>query len=325
MTMGDVAQLELSTDDLPAYRPDEFAREFFGKLGQRMELEPARDAPIRIQVTALPLSTGVVAGSGAISAMTSHRTNAMRSDGNSDLLICFPAQRMLVREQGGAEHLAVPGQAILGSLDRPVSFVSPEARNQFVTLQVSRKALSPYAASLDDHAVGVSAPGDPRYRLLRDYAASLGPDTLALPRLRDLAARHLLELTALAVGATADSRDAALHGGLRAARLAQATSAIMAHLEQPGLCAAFVAKRIGVSERYLRKLFETEPETFAEFVTARRLERAMAMLSDPARRHRQILDIAFSLGFGDVRTFNRAFRARFGRTPSDVRAARDQA
>lgn len=322
--MGDLAQLELSTDDLPAYRPDEFAREFFGKLGQRMELEPARDAPIRIQVEALPLSAGVVAGSGEISAMTSHRTNAMRSDGNSDLLICFPAQRMLVREQGGDEHLALPGQAVVGSLDRAVSFVSPEQRNRFVTLQVSRQALSPYAASLD-HGVGVSDAGDPRFRLLRDYAASLEPGVLALPRLRDLAARHLLELTALALGPSADGRDAALRGGLRAARLAQAKRTIMAHLQEPDLCAAFVAKRIGVSERYLRKLFDTEAETFAEFVTARRLERAMALLSNPARRHRQILDIAFSLGFGDVRTFNRAFRARFGCTPSDVRAGRYQA
>ncbi len=322
--MGDLAQLELSTDDLPAYRPDEFAREFFGKLGQRMELEPARDAPIRIQVKALPLSAGVVAGSGEISAMTSHRTNAMRSDGNSDLLICFPAQRMLVREQGGDEHLALPGQAVLGSLDRPVSFVSPEARNEFVTLQVSRQALSPYVSSVDQE-VGVSDAGDPRFRLLRDYAASLEPGVLALPRLRDLAARHLLELTALALGPTADGRDAALRGGLRAARLAQAKRTIMAHLQEPDLCAAFVAKRIGVSERYLRKLFDTEAETFAEFVTARRLERAMALLSNPARRHRQILDIAFSLGFGDVRTFNRAFRARFGCTPSDVRAGRYEA
>ncbi|MFT3760418.1 AraC family transcriptional regulator [Thauera sp.] len=322
--MTDFRPIEISTDNLPAYHPDEFAREFFGKLGQRMELEPARHAPIQIRAHALPLAAGVVVGGGSISPMASHRTNAMCSDGNSDVLICFPMQRMIMREHGGRECIAGPGQAVLGSLDRRVSFVSPERHNDFLTLQLSRKALAPYVASLDDQMVRASEAGDPCFRLLRDYAASLAADALALPRLRDTVARHLLELAALAIGPSADGRDMALRGSVRAARLAEAKRITMAYLEQPGLCPALVAARLGVSERYLRKLFEAEEESFAGFVTAQRLERAMAMLLDPARRNRRILDIALSLGFGDVRTFNRTFRTRFGLAPSELRAARGQ-
>lgn len=323
--MSELAQIDISAEDFPAYRPEEYTREFFGKIGQGMELEMAPQTPIHIRVSALVLGAGVVVGGGSINAMTTHRTSGMRSDGNSDILVCFPRQRMLVRERGGREELAQSGQAVLGALDRPVSFVSREHRNDFVALQVSRQALAPYTTHLDDHLVRVSDPGDPRFRVLRDYAASLQPDVLAAPRLRDLAVRHLLELTALAIAPSADGRAAAMCGGLRAARLVEAKRAVMEHLEEPGLCADLVAGLMGVSERYVRKLFEEEPETFAEFVTRRRLERAVSLLLDPARPRRAILDIALSVGFADVGTFNRNFRSRFGRTPSDIRASRDQA
>ncbi|MBN8830522.1 MAG: helix-turn-helix domain-containing protein [Sphingomonadales bacterium] len=317
--MAEFRPIEISSEHLPVYNPDEFAREFFGRIGQRMELEPQKGTPITIRANALPLAPGLIAGGGSISAMTSHRTSAMRSDGNSDILICFPVQRMLMREAGGREFAAGPGQAVLGSLDRPVSFVSPERRNDFVTLQLSRAMLSPYVTSIDDKLMRASDASDPRLRLLRGYAASLAPDALASPHLRDLAARHLLELAALAIGPTADGHDAAMRGGLRAARLAQAKQVVMAHLERPELSAAFVAARVGVTERYVRKLFEGEDESLATFISARRLDRAMTMLADSTRRDRRILDIALSLGFGDVRTFNRAFRARFDRTPSEMR------
>jgi len=51
-----------------------------------------------------------------------------------------------------------------------------------------------------------------------------------------------------------------------------------------------------------------------------RLLRAHRMLSDPARAQRPIGAIAFEVGFGDLSYFNRAFRRRYGVTPSDVRA-----
>jgi AraC-like DNA-binding protein len=43
------------------------------------------------------------------------------------------------------------------------------------------------------------------------------------------------------------------------------------------------------------------------------------MLTDTRYADRTISDIAFAVGFGDLSTFNREFRRRFGVTPSDVR------
>jgi AraC-like DNA-binding protein len=71
-------------------------------------------------------------------------------------------------------------------------------------------------------------------------------------------------------------------------------------------------------------LFETGPESFSEFVLARRLVRAQRALADPRFVGRPISAVAFDAGFGDLSHFNRTFRRRFGMTPSEVRAqARD--
>jgi AraC-like DNA-binding protein len=43
------------------------------------------------------------------------------------------------------------------------------------------------------------------------------------------------------------------------------------------------------------------------------------MLADPHHQDRAISAIAFEVGFGNLSYFNRAFRLRFGMTPSDAR------
>jgi AraC-like DNA-binding protein len=53
----------------------------------------------------------------------------------------------------------------------------------------------------------------------------------------------------------------------------------------------------------------------------RRLEKAAALLRDPHWRACKIADIAAESGFSDLSYFNRAFRRRFGGTPSDIREA----
>jgi AraC-like DNA-binding protein len=59
----------------------------------------------------------------------------------------------------------------------------------------------------------------------------------------------------------------------------------------------------------------------SQFVLGERLARVHRTLADARYADRAISDIALAVGFGDVSTFNREFRRRFGMTPSDVRAA----
>jgi len=52
----------------------------------------------------------------------------------------------------------------------------------------------------------------------------------------------------------------------------------------------------------------------------RRLDATRRDLCDPALAARSISEIAFAWGFNDAAHFSRAFRARFGRSPRELRA-----
>lgn len=47
------------------------------------------------------------------------------------------------------------------------------------------------------------------------------------------------------------------------------------------------------------------------------------MLTNPALASRSIASVAFDAGFGDLSYFNRAFKRRYGATPSEIRDAVD--
>jgi AraC-like DNA-binding protein len=165
-------------------------------------------------------------------------------------------------------------------------------------------------------------PGDNEaLRLLTRYVGLIEDhNALTTPELRRLASNHVYDLIALALGAARDAAETAKNGGLRAARLHAIKADILAGLSQPGLTLAALAIRHGVSPRYVQMLFESEGTTFSRFLLDQRLERAHRMLSDPRLAERAIIIIASTAGFGDLSYFNRAFRRRYGETPSDVRA-----
>ncbi|MES2539944.1 MAG: helix-turn-helix transcriptional regulator [Pseudomonadota bacterium] len=91
-------------------------------------------------------------------------------------------------------------------------------------------------------------------------------------------------------------------------------------LREPELSINEVALRQGVSPRYVQMLFEETGTTFTDFVLELRLGAALRMLASPRYVDWSVTAIALEAGFGDLSYFNRRFKQRFARTPSDVRA-----
>ncbi len=87
-----------------------------------------------------------------------------------------------------------------------------------------------------------------------------------------------------------------------------------------GLTPQQVARECGISLRALHQLFAQSDCSFHEFLTRARLARAHAMLHDPASRHLGVAEIGFAAGFGEVSTFYRRFRHRYGMAPGECRA-----
>jgi AraC-like DNA-binding protein len=98
---------------------------------------------------------------------------------------------------------------------------------------------------------------------------------------------------------------------------------ILSHIDQnianAELSPNRVADQFGISVRYVHKLFIGCGVTFCSYTTARRLDYICKDLVSPACRQQPISLVAFRWGFNDLSSFNRAFKSRYGCTPSQFR------
>jgi AraC-like DNA-binding protein len=87
-----------------------------------------------------------------------------------------------------------------------------------------------------------------------------------------------------------------------------------------GLTLATLAQMMGMGEAALRTLINQELgyRNFNDFLHHYRLQEAAGRL---ATEDLPILTIALDCGYGSIGPFNRAFRQRFGMTPTEYRAA----
>jgi AraC family transcriptional regulator, positive regulator of tynA and feaB len=89
-------------------------------------------------------------------------------------------------------------------------------------------------------------------------------------------------------------------------------------LQNPCLSAKLVADAFGISERYVYKLFAEHGLRYGAYVRSRRIQRAANELTTAHRA--RITDVAYKWGFGDLSTFIRAFKKKFGCSPREFRA-----
>jgi AraC-like DNA-binding protein len=140
------------------------------------------------------------------------------------------------------------------------------------------------------------------------------------PRIAEPVADNLVQLVAMAAGIAPELRDAG-RDAVRGAALRRVMRYAEARLTDPELSPARVANHLGMSVRKLHMLFVPTGASFGEWLHRRRLEEARLLLCAPGAARRSIADIAACVGFNDLSTFYRAFRAAFGVTPGETRRA----
>jgi AraC-like DNA-binding protein len=175
---------------------------------------------------------------------------------------------------------AHPIDVIIGTTSRPIS------------LRLPRAILEARIADLDAciaRRIPSNIKGLP---LLISYVDAVRFTELTNPALCDLAVSHVYDLVALLL-TKGDARHLAQQRGARAARRDAILRTIERRSGDPGLSVLTVALLLGVTPRYVHLLLEETGK---------------------------IADIAAEAGFADLSYFNRAFRRRFGATPSDIRA-----
>jgi AraC-like DNA-binding protein len=228
--------------------------------------------------------------------------------------------------QRGREITIGAGDAMAAGMFEGAFTVLRPAPSRMIGVRVPRRSVPVDTARGADTAIRLVPGQNAALQLLTRYLRSLlaGP-VPSSPPLADAVVTHVTELIALSLGSAeldglpALDPQARAAGSVRAARTCAIKADIDRHLTDPSLAAEAVARRHGITTRYLHKLFEDEPQTYSKFVLDRRLDLVHRKLGNPRDAARSISSIAHDAGFGDLSYFNRTFRRRYGLTPSEAR------
>ncbi len=306
----------LSTRELPRQGRDELIREFYGRIGIGVDIQPLQSVPLELEISTLILPH-VMAFVATTTPLKWDRRADLTADGNDDVCITWAAGGYAFARPGQSDVEIAPGAACLIPVDRPWSAATLDGSWK-TNIQIKRGLLAERVPGLDDAAPDRIDRRSPEGSLLFDYQWWLAHRQVSAamaPRV----AEHIVDLAALALGASVDAKQAALEGGVRAARLLALKRHIAFNLDKSTLSARSAAQALGISERYVRSLFAGEETTFGDDLADSRLDAIRHRLLQPCEAPRRIADVAAELGFAEPSTFYRRFKARFGISPSELR------
>ena len=308
---GDGGIYRFSADNFPTHERLEAWQDIFGRKVVGVDTTPLSDAPFRVDLTVRALP-GLTIIAEEHSPLRMARTRALLADGDDGVVLGVNATHCVSR-QFGRETTLEPGDGVLlsnadfGTHDIP-------AAPGMLGLNLSRSMLLPYLRNADPALMRRIPRDTAALALLKRYLALLDQEALSTTALQGVAVSHIYDLVAIALGATRDAAEAAAGRGLTAIK-----ADILENLGGSALSLTALARRHAITPRYVRVLFEREGTSFSDYVREQRLARAFRLLTGADHANLLISAIAYEAGFGDVSNFNRAFRRRYGATPSQVR------
>lgn len=311
--MGVVAQtgssLHFSTKGLARAKRLPALQELFDQsIRMAIDAEPGREVEMQMHI-----APGLRRAR-MLSALTARVERPVQrlADGEDSVCLMIKTGGHLSLAQAHREGVPGSGDAVLLVYRQPAILQFVDAT--YLSIRVPFSALSPLANV--EAAAAMRVRGDSQaLSLLRSYVSGM-PDHIDDPQVSRLAAEHVYDLLALAIGANSDAKQQAIRGGVRAARLAAIQADVVA---DPTRSVQVLAAAYGITPRYVQMLFEERGTTFTEFGLEQRLASAWRMLASPRYAAWSVAEIALEAGFGDLSHFNRRFRRRYQITPTDVR------
>ncbi|BBB97095.1 MULTISPECIES: AraC family transcriptional regulator [Bradyrhizobium] len=313
------ASYRFSTRDLPERIRIPLWREHFGRCIVRADIEPLSESSFLADAS-LRAVQGLRMLALKGTSMRFKRLQANLADGDDSIgvIFCSPGKSQLSQRGQEADLCAGNAIAILHSEPASVTYIDG---SQF-GLAVPREALAQRVADVEGLVMRPILQRTEAFRLFTSYMKSvLRTKALSTPKLRETVVTHIHDLVALAIDdcpALGESSASAVV----AARHRAVLDYIATHFQEPGLSVQAVARRQGISSRYLQRLMASSGPSFTERMNELRLQQALKLLTEPDAGRQRISDIALEVGFSDVSYFNRLFRTRFGDSPRGVRLAR---
>jgi AraC-like DNA-binding protein len=243
----------------------------------------------------------------------------LREGGEESFLLTVPRSAPVRFSQMGREVVCAPGGFLLERGAEPYEF-SYDRPCDLIAVKIAGPALSArlpapgrFCAMGFDGRRGVGALLLDVIRAAEARAAEMSAAA------REAVGRQIVELFALAVESDGRALESPA-SSVRAAHLSRLSAAIGRRLSDPDLGPEALAADCGVSKRYLHALCQAEGVSVRDRVREARLSAARRALAARAEG-RSVAEIAYAVGFSDASAFARAYRARFGESPSETRAA----
>ena len=309
--------VRFSSSDLPERQRVPAWRDFWGRSLFGADIEPIRDAPFHVEVTARFLPhVGLISAACSPSRFSCVPAAVTDDSGSIGLVV---GSEDVVARLGGREVEVKAGCAVAMSTSDAAT-MSWHSSPSFRCILLSRAALAPLVPDLDAAVMRPLPQRSEALRYLLGFARFVEEDekALSLP-IAQSASLHLRDLLALTLGPGKDEAVAIEARSLRAVRLEAIKRFVARNSDDCRLTVHTVAYRFHVTPRSVQRLFEIDGTTFSKYLLDRRLARACEMLAEPQREGSSICEIALQAGFGDISYFNRCFRRRFGGSPSRLR------
>jgi len=316
---NDGAAFEFSTDHLPEQDRLRIWCDVVARQSMRIDSRPLPGSVLKVDIRGYAWP-GLMIARASLSGMRDERTPELIGDGDDDISFVVNLSGPVTITARGSDHYLEEGEGFAISSLEPSVFTRL-APGSVVGLTMPREALTSRMRNLDATLARVIPAGSEALQLLRSYLGFLldhkSPTT---PELRQSIIAHVYQLIALVLGPPPGVALAMEGQGTAAARLIAIKADVIENLANRDLTTEWLAVRHHLSARYVQMLFENEQTTVSAFLLESRLERACQQLADVGGAGRSISSIAFACGFGDLSYFNRAFRKRYGMTPSERRA-----
>jgi AraC-like DNA-binding protein len=309
--------IRASTADVDAKRRLDYWTETFGAIWGDIELAPTGASPIRgalqsVQLGSLRINRLEFEG------MAFRRLQKQRREPFFSL--AFPHDGRSVVELGHDHFELRPGEVYL--LDNSLQKTELRAAGRYETRNIQIPI-----HQLRERLGRTWSLGSPQMEsssvvleLLKTLVRQLLNERHAIDdRSAEFLERKIYDLVAfcLADPAGASSEE----GAILTAHRERADRCIRRLFRQPNLDPGQIATACGISESYIHKIYQSSGRTVMERVREARLDAAQEALQMRSART-TVSEIAYDVGFKSLAEFSRAFKRRFGHSPTSARPGR---
>lgn len=309
---------KFSTEGVSPEKWSEMLEEVFSPLCG-MDISLGHRAPkVEVDVCVLP---EINVSNNRVDAHKAYRTHRHIADGDDSVLIAIPRTgELAVNFSSGATYNCQPGNVIVAAADKPF-WAENQSFLHSCVIGVQRDWFEDRFRDSHSFMNSMIEPTNAEaLRLLVKYIDTIIANGDAIgAHAEKLSSVHLHELLTLALGGQSGPVSGGSDRETRRMRMQKIRQFMHSNMQKMDLNAVMVAQACHVSPQYLRKMLRESGTTFSEYLTGVRLDGVHKKLLNPASKNEAIYALAYSAGFNNLAWFNRAFRARFGMTPMEVR------